>query len=373
MYSNKYKKIVVKIGTSSLTHENGKLDIETIEKLVRQITNIRNAGIDISLVSSGAVGAGMTRLNLNYRPTSIREKQAVAAVGQGILMHIYEKLFSEYGLCVAQILLTRDDLSIRRRCVNFINTMSKLFEYGVVPIINENDTVATEELMLKFGDNDTLSAMVASLVGADLLVILSDIDGLYDKDPHVYNDAKLIPLVENITEDIQITAGDAISGYGTGGMRTKLTAARIATASGVSMVIANSRADMVLSRIVRGESIGTFFKPSAHKLNSKGIWLAFGSLSSGKIFIDEGAKNAIINNGKSLLACGIKYVEGDFNAGDTVTVYDEQGCEVARGIVNFSAGDIKKIMGCSSEKIEEILGAKSFDEVIHRDNLVKTC
>ncbi|WP_026487541.1 glutamate 5-kinase [Caldanaerobius polysaccharolyticus] len=373
MYSERYKKIVVKVGTSSLTHENGKLDIETIEKLVRQIADIRNAGIDISLVTSGAVGAGMTRLHLNQKPRSIPEKQAVAAVGQGILMHIYEKLFSEYGLSVAQILLTRDDLGVRKRCINFINTMSKLFEYGVIPIINENDTVAVEELRLRFGDNDTLSAMVASLIGADLLVILSDIEGLYDKDPHLHSDAKLIPIVESITDEMRSAAGESVSGYGTGGMRTKLRAARIATASGVETIIANSRKDFVLNSIAKGELVGTLFKASKRKLNTKGIWIAFSSVSNGKLIVDRGAEEAIVNWGKSLLACGIKEVEGDFNEGDTVSVYNEDGDEIARGIVKFSASEVRKIMGYTSDRIKEILGRKNCDEVIHRDNMVITC
>lgn len=362
------KRIVVKIGTSSLTHKNGKISLYSMDRAIRQLSDLKNEGYDIVLVTSGAVGAGLTRLNLNQRPTTTAEKQAVAAVGQGILMHMYEKLFSEYGIIVAQVLLTRDDLSIRKKCVNFINSIDNIFKYGVIPIINENDTVATEEL--NFSDNDTLSAMVASLIEADLLIILSDIDGLYDKDPHRYKDAKIIHTVKDINENIKKLAGDSFESMGTGGMKTKIKAAEIAVHSGVGMFIANGGEDMVLQKLLRGERIGTYFEPLTKKINRRGRWIAFSSLTEGVIYIDKGAEDALVKRGKSLLSCGIKSISGEFEIGDTVSISNMNNDIIGKGIVNFSSEDLMRIKGLNSSKIEDVLGHKLYDEVIHRDNLV---
>ncbi|GAB4264943.1 glutamate 5-kinase [Thermincola ferriacetica] len=362
------KTIVVKIGSSTLTHHTGKLDLRQMEQLVRELQDLRNQGKEVLLVSSGAVGAGMGRLGLGKKPRSIPEKQAVAAVGQGILMHMYEKMFAEYGGTVAQVLLTREDMMDRKRFSNARNTLSALLKMNVLPIINENDTVAVEEI--RFGDNDTLSAMVASLINADLLVILSDIDGLYSGNPKTDPHAQLINVVEEITPAIEQLAGGAGSDLGTGGMATKIYAARLAMTSGVPVIIAHGRRKQVLSDIVKGEEIGTLFLPKHNRLQTRKKWIAFGSAVKGKIVIDEGACKALIDEGKSLLPSGIVDVQGDFLAGDTVSLARTTGEEIARGVVNYDHNHLMQIKGAKTKDIENILGYKDYDEVIHRDNLV---
>ncbi|MBO8126172.1 MAG: glutamate 5-kinase [Firmicutes bacterium] len=361
-------RIVIKVGTTTLTYPNGKLHYAAIEKLVRDIADLQNSGREVILVSSGAVGAGMGRLGRASRPKTIPEKQAVAAVGQGLLMQIYERLFSQYGQVVAQVLLTREDICDRQRYLNARNALFTILSLGAIPIINENDTVAVDEL--KFGDNDTLSALVASLVDADLLIILSDIDGVYDVDPRVNPGATLLPDL-SFPELIQrVNPGGAGTGMGTGGMYTKLEAARIATTAGTGVIIANGAEPNILSRLCAGEELGTYIAPKTSRLRSRERWIAFNLPRAGRIIVDDGAYQAIKYRGKSLLPSGIRGIEGEFSAGEAVEVITPSGQPFARGIVNYSSGEIEKIAGRQSSEIEDILGYKYYTEVIHRDNLV---
>jgi len=362
------KRIVVKVGTSSLTYPTGKLNLSRLEWLARELSDMHNEGREVILVSSGAVGAGLGRLGFKRRPGKIQEKQAAAAVGQGILMHIYEKLFSEYGQVVAQVLLTRFDLMERRCYLNARNALITLLNFGVIPIVNENDTITVEGL--QFGDNDTLSALVAGLVDADLLIILSDINGLYTADPRENPEAVLLPVIEEITEDLEQLAGGTGSELASGGMVTKLQAARIATSSGLHMVIANSQEERIIRRILRGESLGTLFLSKEHKLDARQRWIAFGSTVRGRVVVDTGATEAILQRGKSLLPSGISGIEGVFEAGQVVGVKSPEGIEIARGMVNYSSGAVDRIRGKKTTEIEAILGYRDFDEVIHRNNMI---
>ncbi len=361
------QKIVVKVGTSTLTHKNGKLNLEQIERLVRQLSDLRNQGKDVVLVSSGAIGAGMGKLNLEQRPKTIPEKQAVAAVGQGILLHIYEKMFSEYGQATAQLLLTKADLEHRQRFLNGRNTLLTLLKFGVIPIVNENDTVAFEEI--KFGDNDTLAALVGTLIDADLILLLTDIDGFYDGDPRKNKNAKRISVVETINEEIEGLAGNVGSKFGSGGMITKITAARIAVNAGIPLMIGHGAEDNIIRRLTSGEDVGTLFLPVDMKPHLRKSWIAFGSHVGGRIIIDDGAKEALLHKGKSLLPSGVTAVEGDFSAGAVVQIVDLQGREFARGITNYSWIELNRIKGQKCKDICSILGYKDYDEVIHRDNL----
>ncbi len=361
------QKIVVKVGTSTLTHKNGKLNLEQIERLVRQLSDLRNQGKDVVLVSSGAIGAGMGKLNLEQRPKTIPEKQAVAAVGQGILLHIYEKIFSEYGQATAQLLLTKADLEHRQRFLNARNTLLTLLNLGVIPIVNENDTVAFEEI--KFGDNDTLAALVGTLIDADLVILLTDIDGFYSGDPRKNKNAQRISVVETINEEIEGLAGNVGSKFGSGGMITKITAARIAVNAGIPLMIGHGAADNIIRKLTSGEDVGTLFLPIEMKPHLRKCWIAFGSHVGGRIMVDDGAREALLHKGKSLLPSGIVAVEGDFSAGAVVQIVDSQGREFARGITNYGWLELNKIKGQKSKDICLILGYKDYDEVIHRDNL----
>ncbi len=350
-----------------MTHATGKINISKIEALVREIANLVNQGLEVMLVSSGAVGAGIGKLGWQKYPKYLPDKQAAAAIGQGVLLHMYEKLFSEYGLIVGQILLTSEDFSYRKRYLNARNTMFALLRYGIVPIINENDTIAVDEI--KFGDNDTLSAKVAALVDADLLILLSDIDGLYDCNPNDNPEAKLIDYVDKITPEIESFAGGAGSKYAVGGMGTKIQAAKIAMHSGISMVIANGNDPKIIQDIINSKAVCTFFDSKQSRLEAKKCWIAFESHSQGKIVVDKCASEKITSHGKSLLAVGIKNVSGSFEIGDVVSLLDEEGQEFARGIANYSCEAVSKIKGKPSNEIDKILGYKDYDEVIHRDNL----
>jgi len=361
-------RIVVKVGTSSLTHDTGKLNIEMIEKICRQLVNIHFSGKEVLLVTSGAVGAGLSKLGYIERPKSIPEKQAAAAVGQGILMHIYEKIFSEYGETVAQLLLTRDDLKNRKRFLNSRNALLALINKRVIPIINENDTVVVEEI--KFGDNDTLAALVASLVNADLLILLTDIDGLYTADPRSNPQAQLISVVSEIDDKISNLAGKTGSKFASGGMITKIEAGKIAINAGIPMIIANSREENVLNKIMQGEEKGTLFLPRDTNPHSRKKWIGFGSEIEGTLVVDNGCKDALICNGKSLLAKGIKEIKGKFDRGSVVNIVDAFGEEFARGIISYSSEEMEKLKGKHSEEFFEILGYKDTDSVIHRDNLI---
>lgn len=360
------RRLVVKVGSSSLTYPTGKLNIEQIEKLVRQIADLHNRGLDVLLVSSGAVGVGMGKLGLAARrPRTIPEKQAAAAVGQGILLHMYEKLFAEYGLIVGQVLLTREDIAHRQRFLNARNTLQTMLSLDIIPVINENDTVAVDEI--KLGDNDNLAALVAGLVDADLMVLLSDVDGLYSGPPGTPG-ARLIREIQAIDDKIESFAGGVGSAVGTGGMVTKIQAGRIAMHSGVVTIIARAGEEDILRRLVAGEPLGTVFWPAAKLVNRK-RWIAFGSTVCGSIHIDPGAARALLKGGKSLLPSGITRVEGHFEMGNTVSIVAPDGREIARGIVNYAAAEVDLIKGKKTHEIEQVLGYKDFDEVIHRDNL----
>lgn len=360
------QRLVVKLGTSTLTHENGKLNLFRIEKLVRELADLANQGKEIILVTSGAVGVGMDRLGLTEKPKTIPEKQAAAAVGQGILMHVYEKIFGEYGQTVAQVLLTREDSVNRRRYANCRNSLLTLLKMKVIPVINENDAVAIDEL--KIGDNDTLSATVAGIVDAELLIILSDVEGVYTENPVDNPSARLIEEISDITPEIEGLSGEPGSLRGTGGMYTKIQAGKIAMNSGVTMVIALSSRDGVIRDILAGKTVGTLFLPKENSLHVRKRWLAFGSRLHGAVTIDDGCEQALLA-GSSLLAAGITAVDGEFEEGNTIQVFSREGRELARGLVNYSSSDINRIKGHHSTDFVGILGSKPYNEVIHRDNL----
>ncbi len=361
------ERIVIKIGSSTLTYQNSRLNLNRIEKLIRDIANLKNQGKEVIIVSSGAVAAGYGELRLAESPETIPEKQALAAIGQGTLMHTYKKLFKEYGQQAAQVLLTQDDLTDRSRYLNSRNTLSQLLEYNIIPVINENDTVAVKEI--KFGDNDTLSALVSSLIDADLLVILSDIAGLYTADPREEETAQLISEVEEITEEIEELAGGAGTSQGTGGMITKIEAAKIATRAGIPLVIANGEEDNCVTRIIAGEELGTVFQ-SESGMASRDKWIAFNLGVSGQLVIDQGAARALTEEGSSLLPCGIVDSTGDFAAGDVVDIVNQSGQKLARGLVNYSHQEVEQIKGLQSSEIERELGYQGYEEVVHRNNLV---
>jgi glutamate 5-kinase len=363
--------IVVKIGTSSLTQpETGLLALSTIASVAETLSQLRREGHRVILVSSGAVGVGCARLGLKERPKAIALKQAVAAVGQGRLIRVYDDLFTTLQQPIAQVLLTRNDLVERSRYLNILNTFNELLELGVIPVVNENDTVAVEEL--KFGDNDTLSALVASLVKADWLFLLTDVDQLYTADPRSVPDASAIALVDSIEElnKLQLQTGTQGSKWGTGGMVTKISAARIATTAGVRTVITQGKYPKNIEKILQGELIGTHFTPQLEPTSARKRWIAYGLVPAGKLYLDAGAIAAISQSGKSLLAAGIKIVEGQFDTQEAVQLCDSQGNEIARGLVNYSSNELQKIRGCHSREISTILGYVGAETVVHRDNLV---
>ena len=362
------KRIVVKVGTRLLTHENGQLNLNFIERLVRELADLKNQGKQIVLVSSGAIGAGMGRLRLKRRPEAIPELQAAAAVGQGVLIQLYEKFFLEYGQVVAQILLTRADFAGRGRYLNASNTIFTLLRWGVVPVINENDTVSYQEI--KLGDNDRLSALVAGLCDADLLVILTTAAGLYEADPGITPGVRLIPEVREITPEIKACAAGPGDSLATGGMITKLQAAAIATNSGVGMVIAGGKEPGALHRILGGEAVGTYFYPQKDYLSRRKRWIAYGRVVKGSVIVDDGAKHALCRGGKSLLPVGVLGVNGSFRKGALIAVCDREGREIGRGLSGFSSDELLRIKEHSSSDIIRLIGREAGDEVIHRDNLV---
>ncbi len=364
---NDCRRIVIKIGTSTLTHSNGQLNLRRIEYLVREIADLHNQDLEVVVVSSGAIGVGANRMGYRQVPKTMPEKQALAAIGQGALLHLYEKLFAEYSKTVAQVLITRGDFDERIRDLNATNALLALLNMKVIPIVNENDTVVVEEI--KFGDNDTLSAVVAGVVDADLLIILSDVDGFYDHDPRKDKQARLLREVNEITADMEDNSRNRGSSFSSGGMYTKLRAARMVMAAGIPMVIANSDEKDVIRRIVACEEVGTLFIPREEKMHARKKWIAFGSLAQGELTVDEGACLALLNKGKSLLPSGVVSVSGDFERGTIVRVNNPDGQEIARGVVNYSAEEINCIAGKQSREIEKILGEKDYDEVIHRNNL----
>ncbi len=361
------KRVVIKIGSGVLSDEQG-LRLPVVEELSRDVCRLLRNGCEVILVSSGAVAAGRNALGLRGRPQTIPLKQAAAAIGQPRLMRAYKEAFTGCGHQVAQVLLTRDDLANRRRFLNARNTLLTLLERGVVPIINENDTVVVDEI--RFGDNDNLSAMVTNLTEADLLIILSDVDGLYDQNPIRFPGARLVPLVERITPEIEAMAGSADSNFGTGGMYTKVKAAKRAGLNGVGTLIVNGRIPGILQQVFAGADVGTYFLPARDRMAARRHWIAFTKKPRGRLFLDEGARLAVEGQGKSLLPSGIKGVDGRFERGDSVRLCSHEGVEFAKGVINYNLSELMRIMGKRSSEIEETLGYKYGDEVVHRDNLV---
>jgi len=362
--------LIIKIGTSLLSGQRA-FEGRVMEKMVKELCRLKQShDLNILIVTSGAVGCGMNVLKIAQRPSELHLKQAVASVGQATLMHYYETLFQTYSdnLHTAQILLTARDLDDRQTYLNVRNTLRALFDMKmIIPIINENDSTAVEQL--RFGDNDTLAARIAAKINAGLLILLSDVDGLYDRNPKEEG-AQLLHTVREITPEIDAAAGGAGTHTGTGGMKTKLEAARIATAAGVPMIIANGHHPDVIHGVLDGTAPCTCFTPVDDALSHRKRWIAFGRAHSGVLQIDEGAQRALVDQGKSLLPAGVTIVLGEFEVGDAVTIRTAAGQDIARALVNYNSRDIRKIMGHHSREIEALLGRKDFDEIVHRDNLV---
>ena len=363
-----HNKVVVKIGTNLLADKVKGINLERIDEIARSVARLKSLGNRIVIVSSGAIGAGVAALKLKERPKTIPEKQATSAIGQPLLMEAYENAFRKHDCTIAQILLTKDDFVNRMRYLNAKNTFPVLFDQGVVPIINENDTVAVEEI--KLGDNDNLSALVANLIEADLLVILSDIDGLFSDDPTKNSTAQLIPVVEKISGQIEKLAKTSRTELSTGGMITKIQAAKRCVSAGIAMIIANGKNPGVLEEIFSGTFKGTLFLPAENKLNMRKKWIGFVSSAKGYVRVDDGAKFALLKKQKSLLPSGIIEVHGEFKANETISILDLNSKVIAKGVTGFSSIDLMKIKGKKTIEIERILNRKSHDEVIHRDNLV---
>lgn len=365
----KAKRIVIKVGTSTITYANGKRNFSQIDRLAREISDLQNQGKEMILVTSGAVAVGVDRMGLPGKPKTIPGKQAAAAVGQGVLMHTYEKFFADYGQIVAQVLITKTEAIDRHRYTNTRNTFMELMRQRVIPIVNENDVVALDEL--KIGDNDNMSALVAGIVDADLVIILSDVDGLYTANPQTHPDAVIVPEVAEITPEIEASAGGVGSARGTGGMATKIQAAKAATSSGIHLVIASGTEKNAITRVLQGEELGTLFVSRENRLQFRKRWLAFGAKIAGSIVVDDGCAKAIRKaGGCSILPAGVFAVQGEFLPGSTVSVIDKDAHELARGLVHYSSAELEQIKGCNSSEIANILGHKNFDEVIHRDDLV---
>lgn len=367
----RYHRLVVKLGTYLLTDGVGHLDLEMMTSLIDQVAQLHQQGLETILVSSGAIAAGRDKLGLAKERKDVPFRQVLAAVGQSRLMHTYERFFAKHDIVVAQALLTKQDMSDRAGYLNARNTLLALLDLRVVPIVNENDVVAIDEIKeAKFGDNDNLSAMVANLVDADLLMLLSDVAGLYTADPHRDPQAKLIPEVKKIDAHIEHLAGGTDRRQGTGGMGTKVEAAKLATSSGVAVVIADGRQPEIIPRLVQGELMGTFFPSMTTKLESRKRWMVSGLASRGRVVIDAGAAMALKKGKGSLLPAGIKEVKREFHRGDVIDVVDLQGSRIACGISNYDSADVEVIKGAHSEKIMSLLGYEYGAEVVHRNNLV---
>ena len=364
----KARRVVIKIGSQILSSVNG-VEEERIRVLVSDLAVLHDQKKEVVVVSSGAVAAGMARLGLRERPKTIPQKQALAAVGQIKLMALYERLFAEFNKSVAQVLLTHEDLSDRRRYLNAKHTLFTLLESVIIPIVNENDTVAVEEM--KFGDNDHLSSLVATLLEADLLVMLSDVNGVYDQDPRLNPKAQLIPLISNLKEFKERHSGGDRGPYGTGGMSSKIEAGEKAASSGIPTIIANGMEDGILHRVFSAkDDVGTLILPEESRLANRKHWIAHNLRPSGEIVVDHGAYEALVKKGKSLLPSGLREVRGSFGVGDCVRCLDSDGREFARGLVNYSAPELNQIKGMHTSGIEKALGYKAYDEIIHRNDLV---
>lgn len=370
------KRIVFKFGTNIITNEAGNLALSRIYALMESITELKNQKKEIILVTSGAVGMGAKILGNSKNHDPISLKQAYAAIGQGRLMQFYTEAFEKFNINTAQLLLTAEDFSVRKKYLSLRNTLNTLLELGVVPIINENDVVSTSELecykengvTVCFGDNDKLSALVAGKLDADLLVMLSDVDGLYTGNPRTDEDAKFIPLVRDITAEIEAYGQDATKG-GRGGMKTKIAAAQIAVHSGAMAIIANGSHPDVIGKIFKGEEVGTLFLP-VEQLSGRKKWIAYATNISSSIKVNEGARRALIEKKASLMPIGIIEIKNSFKKGDVISIIDESGREFAKGMTNYSSTECKKVIGKNSEEIEQILGFKNYDTVVTRDNIV---
>ncbi|MBM3983128.1 MAG: glutamate 5-kinase [Planctomycetes bacterium] len=361
--------VVVKVGTNVLADPTGHLDRHRIQSLADQLHRARSGGRAVVLVTSGAIGAGVGKLALGKRPTDLAHLQACAAVGQSALMQLYQESLAPYGVHTAQILLTASDFENRARYLNARNTILTLFEYGALPIINENDTVSVAEI--KFGDNDHLAAMVTNLLRAPLLVLLTNVDGLYSDDPRTNTDAKLLATVPNIDSTVTGLAAATKSALGTGGMESKLKAARLVTVAGEAVIMANGSLDGILDRVLAGEAVGTLFLPHGTEVPSRKRWFGLTVRPKGTLRLDAGARQAV-RDGKSLLPIGVTAVVGDFGKGDVVAICAPDGAEVARGLINYKSSDAQKICGLHTDRIATVLGSVPYAELVHRDNLVVT-
>ena len=367
----KYRRIVVKAGTSLLTKGSGKLDIDIMATIVSQISSLQSDGYQMVMVTSGAVAAGREVLKGIEKRGGVPERQVFAAVGQGRLMNIYDGQFSKNGTISAQALLSRSDVNDRLRYLNVRNTIIGLIERGVVPIINENDVVAVDELTSEvFGDNDNLSALVANLIDADLLIILGTVKGMYTKDPTIHPDAEIVSVVERIDESLEEFAGPSSDSMGRGGMVTKIEAAKLATSSGVDVVIASGMEANPITRLALGERLGTVFLASVSKLESRKRWMLSGLTNRLVVEIDSGAAKALKDGHSSLLPAGVMGSEGEFGRGDIISIVDSNGISVAAGITNYSSNDLRKIRKIRSDRIQSVLGYHYGDEVVHKNNLV---
>ncbi len=360
--------VVIKVGTNVLADATGSLDRHRIQSLADQLRRIRDGGRKVVLVTSGAIGAGVGKLGLGKRPTDLAQLQACAAVGQLALMQLYQESLSPHSVHTAQILLTAGDFDNRARYLNTRNTIRTLFEYNALPIINENDTVSVAEI--KFGDNDHLAAMVTNLLRAPLLVLLTNVDGLYSDDPRTNPNAELLATVPHIDQSVTSLAATTTSTLGTGGMQSKLRAARLATAAGEAVIMANGSVDGILDRLFAGEPVGTLFLPHGQDVPAWKRWLGFTARPRGTLRVDAGAKRALVEQGKSLLPVGVVAVEGEFGKGDVVSICDPAGNEIARGLCNYSSEDAARLLGKNTEQIILLLGSVSYPEFVHRDNLV---
>lgn len=369
--TGRYRRIVVKAGTNVLTGGGDSLDLGMMALLVEQMADLHGRGIEVLLVSSGAIASGAQVLDTGGQREDIPSRQALAAVGQSRLMHTYEQLFEKHGITVAQALLSRENITDREGYLNVRNTLLALLDWKVIPIINENDVVAVEEIGVEvFGDNDNLSAMVSNLVDADLLIMLSDIDGLHTADPHEDPDAKLIPNVERVDEAIESLAGANHSSRSRGGMQAKLESVKLAAASGVAVALANGKESRVVTRLAAGEAVGTFFTPTGSKVESRKRWMLSGLSTRGRIVVDAGAADALRRSHGSLLPAGIKEVDGHFKRGDIILVVGSSGERVACGIAGYGSEDVAAIKGLRSDRIREALGYQYGEEVLHRNNMV---
>jgi len=365
------QRIVVKFGTNLLTAGSDKLDLAVMSNLVQQVAKLHDIGREIVIVSSGAITAGRQRLKENLRDEGISFKQAFASVGQSHLMYTYEKLFSQHDIIIAQALLTKNALTQRAGYLNARNTLMTLIDSRIICIINENDVIALDEIEeLRFGDNDNLSAMVANLIDADILVLLTDITGLYTSDPHNDPEARLIRRVDKIDDSIERLASRTTNGRGTGGMVTKIEAVKLATSSGVNVIIADGREENILERIDNNEDVGTLFPTGVDKMESRKRWMLSGLASKGKVTIDDGAAIAVGRNNGSLLPSGVIKIDGDFQRGDIVDIIDQTGGHIAWGVTNYSSPELTIIMGVRSDRILSLLGHEHGDEIIHRSNMV---